>query len=55
MVLFFWLLSHFVAEVHGFASVGKTFLAIMAAMLALSFLMTFILAMILGPEAFANV
>lgn len=53
--LFFWLMPHFVAEVHGFASVGKTFLGIVASMLAISFLMSFLLAMILGPEAFTNV
>lgn len=53
--VFFWLISHFVAEVHGFQSAGKVFLAILATMVALSFLMTFLLAMLLGPGAFANV
>ncbi|TCP40854.1 Yip1-like protein [Rhodovulum marinum] len=33
--LFFWLLSHFVAELHGFFSAIKTFAAIIASMVAI--------------------
>lgn len=48
---FFWILTNFVAEVHGFASVGKVFLGIIATLLVLSF----VLVQLAGPEAFGHV
>lgn len=48
---FFWILANFAAELHGFASVGKVFLGIIATLLVLSF----ILVQLAGPEAFGHV
>lgn len=45
-VLFFWLLTSFVAELHGFASLAQVFLMIMVSLLALVFGMSVILTLI---------
>lgn len=55
LVLFFWLLTQFVTELHRFASAGKVFLAILATLLVVSFLLTYLLASLLGPEALGHV
>lgn len=52
--LFFWLLTHFVAELHGFTVAWKVFLGIIMTIVALSFVLSFFLVGLLGPEAFAN-
>lgn len=36
MVMTFWILSHFIAELHGFASAGKVFLGILMVLLVLA-------------------
>ena len=41
--LFIWLLSNFVAEVHGFKSVGMTFFGVMLALLGMGFLLALIM------------
>ena len=43
IAVFLWLLTNFIAEVHKFASVGKTFVAVLLAMLAMGFVLTLIL------------
>ncbi len=45
-VLFFWLLTHFVAELHGFTSLGQVFVMIVVSMLALVFGLSLILTLI---------
>ncbi len=45
-VLFFWLLTNFVAELHGFVSRGRVFVMILFSLLALVFGASMILAMI---------
>lgn len=41
--VYFWLLTHFVSELHGFRSLGATFLGILLGMVALLFVMAFVL------------
>lgn len=48
MVLFLWLLTNFVAELHGFASHGKVF----AAILATGFALAFVASLVLVPMGF---
>lgn len=44
VAVFFWLLTNFVAEMHGFRSLGATFAGVIAGMVALAFLMALLLA-----------
>lgn len=44
--LFFWLLSHFVAALHGFPSVGRTFVGILMSMIAIVFGMSIIMSIL---------
>lgn len=48
---FFWLLTHFVAEAHGFRSLFLVFAAILGAIILLSILLAPLLAPLLGLEA----
>ncbi len=48
MVLFFWLLTNFVAELHGFASLTMTFFGILVALVVLVLLLGFGLALVLA-------
>ncbi|MCU0815558.1 MAG: YIP1 family protein [Cypionkella sp.] len=48
VAIFLWLLSNFVAELHGFSSVGKTFFGILATMLAVGFLLAMLLLPLMG-------
>lgn len=48
MVLFIWVLSNFIAELHGFASAGKVLLGIIATVLAVSVLVAFALVALEG-------
>jgi hypothetical protein len=41
LVLFFWLMTNFVAELHGFASLSKTFFGILLALAVLTLLLGF--------------
>lgn len=45
-VLFFWLLTNFVAELHGFASLGKVFLMVIVSMLGVAFGLSVLLSII---------
>lgn len=51
---FFWLVSHFIAELHRFASVGKTFLGIVLTLFATVLILSFILSLFLPPEALTH-
>lgn len=42
IALFFWLLTNFVAELHGFRSLGKVFAGILLTMVALSFVLALV-------------
>jgi hypothetical protein len=48
LVLFFWLLTNFVAELHGFASLSKTFFGILVALAMLILLLGFGLALVIA-------
>lgn len=48
LVLFLWLLTNFVAELHGFPSLALTFLGIFLTVLALSFALAFVVALLFG-------
>lgn len=47
---FLWLLSHFVAELHGFRSAGMVFAGIVACVLLISFGMALLLVMVTGAR-----
>lgn len=55
IAFFFWLLSNFVAEVHGFRSLGWVFAGVVVTLLLVSIALSFLLTLILGPEALSNV
>lgn len=46
--LFFWMLTGFVAEVHGFRSRGRVFASILASFFALSLVLAVVLSILLG-------
>lgn len=46
MGLFFWLLTNFVAELHGFRSLGRVFMIILLSMVGITILMSIVLSMI---------
>jgi hypothetical protein len=48
LVLFFWLMTNFVAELHGFASLSKTFFGILMALAVLTLLLGFGLALLIA-------
>jgi hypothetical protein len=55
LLLFFWLLTNFVAELHGFASLGRVLAGILVTSFAVVLLMAVAAVFLLGPEAFQNV
>lgn len=48
LALMFWLVTHFVAELHGFTSLGKVFLAILATLLTAGFAVSVLLVTVVG-------
>jgi hypothetical protein len=48
LVLFFWLLTNFVAELHGFESLTRTFFGILVALVGLTLLLGFGLALVIA-------
>ena len=46
VVLFFWLLTNFVAVIHGFQYLGRVFLGILGGLILVAFVMTVIVSMI---------
>ena len=55
LVLFFWLMTNFIAELHGFKSRGAVLAGILITMFTVAFLLVVIIALVLGPEALTNV
>jgi hypothetical protein len=55
LVLFFWLISGFIAELHGFASRAKVLAGILVTSFAVALILVMILSMIYGPEALQGV
>ena len=53
--VFFWLITTFIAELHGFASRGLVFLGIVLTCIGTGIVLGILLILILGPEAFQNV
>jgi hypothetical protein len=51
LVLFLWLLTNFVAELHGFTSLPLTFLGILATIFTASIVLAFIFALLIGAPA----
>jgi hypothetical protein len=51
LVLFFWLISGFIAELHGFQSRAKVLAGIFVTTFAVALILMMILSMIYGPEA----
>lgn len=49
VVLYFWLISNFTAEIHGFASARTVFVGVVLTMIAVVFLMAFLLLPFIGP------
>lgn len=49
--IYLWLMTVFIAELHGFASRGMVFLVMILTALAAGFLLAMVLILILGPEA----
>ncbi|WP_444666319.1 Yip1 family protein [Cereibacter changlensis] len=50
IALFFWLLTNFVAELHGFRSLGKVFAGILLTMFALSFVLALFLMPLMAAQ-----
>ncbi len=53
--LFLWLMTSFIAELHGFSSRGLVFLGMVLTALGTGLVLGFVLILIIGPEAFMNV
>jgi Yip1 domain len=51
VAVFFWLLTVFVAEMHGFPSLGRVFLGILVTILAVAFALSMVLVLFVGPIA----
>lgn len=54
-VLFLWLMTAFIAELHGFRSRGLVFLGMVLTALGTGLVLGIAMILILGPEAFADV
>jgi hypothetical protein len=54
-MLFLWLLTQFIAEMHGFQSAAKVFLGVLVTFLLVSFVLSLLLIRLIGPEASINV
>lgn len=55
IVLFFWLASNLIAELHGFSSALRVFGAVVAVFVGLVIVMSLVLTAIWGPEVLSNV
>ena len=55
LALFVWLMTSFVAELHGFRSRGKVLVGLLLTALASGLLLGIVMILIFGPEAFADV
>jgi hypothetical protein len=48
--VYFWLMTHFIAELHGFASRGLVFLGMVLTALATGFVLGVLMILLVGPE-----
>ncbi|MBA3908762.1 MAG: YIP1 family protein [Rhodobacter sp.] len=55
IILFFWLMTSFIAELHGFASRGAVMAGILLASFGLAMILVLLLIFFVGPEALGNV
>lgn len=55
LLLFFWLMTSFIAELHGFASRQAVFFGIVVTAIAVAFVLVVVVVLILGPEALTDV
>lgn len=55
LVLFFWLMTSFIAELHSFTSRSAVFIGIVLTAFAVAFAMVVLVALFLGPEALSDV
>ena len=55
LVLFLWLLTSFIAELHGFASRGAVLAGILITSFAVGVVLVIVLSLLIGPEAATNV
>lgn len=55
LVLFLWLMTSFIAELHGFRSRGLVFLGMVLTAVATGMVLGIAMILILGPESFADV
>ena len=55
LVLFFWLMTNFIAELHGFTSRRAVFIAIVLTAFAVGFALVLVAAILIGPEALSDV
>jgi Yip1 domain len=55
MGLFLWLITGFIAELHGFASRGAVLAGLLVSFFALAMVVAIVLALTVGPEALTNV
>ncbi|QCO56917.1 YIP1 family protein (plasmid) [Pseudorhodobacter turbinis] len=51
LVLFMWLLTNFVAQLHGFSSLALTFVGIILTLVCLTFVLAFIFTLLFGAAA----
>jgi hypothetical protein len=55
LVLFFWLFTSFIAEIHGFASRWAVLAGVIGAGFAVAFALVVVISMLFGPEVFQGV
>jgi hypothetical protein len=55
LVLFFWLFTSFIAEVHGFSSRWAVLAGVIGSGFVIAFALVVILSMFFGPEVFQGV
>jgi Yip1 domain len=54
-ILFLWLLVNFIAELHGFRSLGAVFAGVVVTFFLAAFVVAILLGLFLGPEVLRNV
>jgi hypothetical protein len=55
LVLFFWLFTSFIAEIHGFASRWAVLAGVLGAGFVIAFVLVVVISMLFGPEVFQSV
>lgn len=53
VTLFLWLITSFIASLHGFRSLGLVFMGVIGSALAMGFVIAIALVLFLGPEVFS--